>query len=146
MSPFPLSCCLRKFLKEVMKAATPTTQVTHLYTSIRVRTLTKVMHCLAPGPLNTCCHGDCCSLIGPGKQLVHYTTTPVLMSEPISLGEGGADLPSLLELEAEPFFSSDPPTDDPAAALLSHAHLDSDLWRLTSSGAGVASNVIYQSP
>ncbi|XP_044027274.1 heat shock factor protein 1 isoform X2 [Siniperca chuatsi] len=62
-----------------------------------------------------------------GKQLMHYTATPVLMSEPISLGEGGADLPSLLELEAEPFFSSDPPTDDPAAALLSHAQLDSDL-------------------
>ncbi|XP_035537177.1 heat shock factor protein 1-like isoform X2 [Morone saxatilis] len=61
-----------------------------------------------------------------GKQLVHYTATPVLMSEPISLGEGGVDLPSLLELEAEPFFSTDPPTDDPAA-LLSHAHLDSDL-------------------
>ncbi|KAI3359027.1 hypothetical protein L3Q82_015426 [Scortum barcoo] len=62
-----------------------------------------------------------------GKQLVHYTATPVLMSEPVSLGEGGADLPSLLELEAEPFFSSDPPTDDPADALLSHAPLDSDL-------------------
>uniref|UniRef100_A0A8C4HFB6 HSF-type DNA-binding domain-containing protein n=1 Tax=Dicentrarchus labrax TaxID=13489 RepID=A0A8C4HFB6_DICLA len=61
-----------------------------------------------------------------GKQLVHYTATPVLMSEPISLGEGGVDLPSLLEMEAEPFFSTDPPTDDPAA-LLSHAHLDSDL-------------------
>lgn len=127
MSPFPLSCCLKKLLKEVMKAATLTTQVTHLHTYILVRTLTEVMHCLAPGPLNACCHGDSLLLSGPGKQLVHYTATPVLMSEPISLGEGGADLPSLLELEAEPFFSSDPPTDDPAAALLSHAHLDSDL-------------------
>ncbi|XP_022603078.1 heat shock factor protein 1 isoform X1 [Seriola dumerili] len=62
-----------------------------------------------------------------GKQLVQYTTTPVLMSEPLSLGEGGTDLPSLLELEAEPYFTPDPPTDDPAAALLSHAQLDSDL-------------------
>ncbi|XP_008297547.1 heat shock factor protein 1 isoform X2 [Stegastes partitus] len=63
-----------------------------------------------------------------GKQLVQYSAaTPVQMSEPISVGEGGADLPSLLELEAEPFFDSDLPTDDPAAALLSHAHLDSDL-------------------
>uniref|UniRef100_A0A3B4VFC4 Heat shock transcription factor 1 n=1 Tax=Seriola dumerili TaxID=41447 RepID=A0A3B4VFC4_SERDU len=61
------------------------------------------------------------------KQLVQYTTTPVLMSEPLSLGEGGTDLPSLLELEAEPYFTPDPPTDDPAAALLSHAQLDSDL-------------------
>lgn len=69
----------------------------------------------------------CCSLIGPGKQLVHYMATPVLMSEPISLGEGGADLPSLLELEAEPFFITDPPTDDPATALLSPTPPDSDL-------------------
>lgn len=68
-----------------------------------------------------------CSLIGPGKQLVQYTPTPVMMSEPISLGEGGADLPSLLELEAEPFFITDPPTDDPATALLSHAQANPDL-------------------
>uniref|UniRef100_A0AAQ5ZF42 HSF-type DNA-binding domain-containing protein n=1 Tax=Amphiprion ocellaris TaxID=80972 RepID=A0AAQ5ZF42_AMPOC len=63
-----------------------------------------------------------------GKQLVQYSVaTPVQLSEPISAGEGGADLPSLLELEGEPFFDADPPADDPAAALLSHAHLDSDL-------------------
>nr|XP_020477126.1 heat shock factor protein 1 isoform X2 [Monopterus albus] len=62
-----------------------------------------------------------------GKQLVQYTATPVLMSEPISLGESGADLPSLLELETEPFFDSDQPADDPAAALLSHTNPDSDL-------------------
>ncbi|XP_073337817.1 heat shock factor protein 1 isoform X2 [Pagrus major] len=62
-----------------------------------------------------------------GKQLVQYTATPLLMSEPISLGEGGADLPSLLELEAEPFFITDPPTDDPVTALLSHAHPNPDL-------------------
>lgn len=65
--------------------------------------------------------------INTGKQLVQYNATPVLMSEPISSGDGGADLPSLLELEAEPFFSSDPPTDDPASSLLEHAHLDLDL-------------------
>ncbi|XP_039648343.1 heat shock factor protein 1-like [Perca fluviatilis] len=44
----------------------------------------------------------CCSVIGPGKQLVHYMSAPVL-------------------LEAEP------PADDPPAALLSPAHLHSDL-------------------
>ncbi|XP_041664967.1 heat shock factor protein 1 [Cheilinus undulatus] len=54
-----------------------------------------------------------------GKQLVQYT------SPQISSGEGGADLPSLLELEAGPFLDS--PTNDPAAALLSHTHSDSDL-------------------
>lgn len=57
---------------------------------------------------------------------MHYTATPVLMSEPINLEEGGADLPSLLELEAEPFFSTDLPTDDPATTLLSPTTLDSD--------------------
>lgn len=62
----------------------------------------------------------CCFLIDPGKQLVQYT--PVL-NESISLEGGGADLPSLLELEEEPFFSSDLPTDDAAADLLSHAGL-----------------------
>ncbi|XP_041811219.1 heat shock factor protein 1 [Chelmon rostratus] len=62
-----------------------------------------------------------------GKQLVQYTATPALMSEPISVGDGGADLPTLLELEAEPFFSADLPADDPATALLSHTHPDSDL-------------------
>ncbi|KAK2830986.1 hypothetical protein Q5P01_018917 [Channa striata] len=55
------------------------------------------------------------------KQLVHYT--PVL-SEPISTKAGEVDL---LELEAEPFFTSDPPTDDPTADLLSHAHTESGL-------------------
>ena len=71
----------------------------------------------------TLCH----SLIGPGKQLVHYTATPVLMSDPTGSGEGGAELPSLLELEAEPFFGADPSADDQPATLLSHTHLDSDL-------------------
>ncbi|KAM8840910.1 heat shock factor protein 1 isoform 2-T3 [Spinachia spinachia] len=62
--------------------------------------------------------------INAGKQLVQFTATPVLMSEPIS---SEADLPSLLELEAEPFFISDSPADDPADALLSPSQLDSDL-------------------
>ncbi|KAM6899974.1 heat shock factor protein 1 [Xenentodon cancila] len=62
-----------------------------------------------------------------GKQLVQYTATPFQVSEPVSLGEGEADLPSLLELEAEPFFGSDTPTDDPADTLLNHTHLDANL-------------------
>ncbi|KAL6100312.1 hsf1 [Pungitius sinensis] len=61
--------------------------------------------------------------INAGKQLVQFTATPVLMSEPIS---SEADLPSLLELEAGPFFS-DSPTDDAADALLNPSQLDSDL-------------------
>ncbi|XP_068602942.1 heat shock factor protein 1 [Brachionichthys hirsutus] len=53
-----------------------------------------------------------------GKQLVHYTASPVLGSEPISLGEGVADLPVLLEMEAQRFFSADSPADDTPTALL----------------------------
>ncbi|XP_029919903.1 heat shock factor protein 1 isoform X2 [Myripristis murdjan] len=62
-----------------------------------------------------------------GRQLVQYTATPMAASD---LGE--ADLPALLELEGESYFSTDPPS-DPAAALLAAAgvptqtHLDSDL-------------------
>nr|XP_057902471.1 heat shock factor protein-like isoform X2 [Doryrhamphus excisus] len=48
-----------------------------------------------------------------GKQLVQYT--PVQISEAVDAGEGGADLPSLLELEAEPFLNPDTPTDDQTA-------------------------------
>uniref|UniRef100_A0A665VHU9 HSF-type DNA-binding domain-containing protein n=1 Tax=Echeneis naucrates TaxID=173247 RepID=A0A665VHU9_ECHNA len=61
------------------------------------------------------------------KQLVQYSTTPALLPEPVSLGEGGSDLPSLLELETEPYFTPDPSADDSATALLSQAQLDSDL-------------------
>lgn len=57
----------------------------------------------------------CCSVIGPGKQLVQYTPVP---SEPIS----GADL----SLEAEPFLISEPANED-ASSLLSHACRDADL-------------------
>ncbi|XP_075867491.1 heat shock factor protein 1 isoform X2 [Nelusetta ayraudi] len=53
-----------------------------------------------------------------GKQLVHYTATPLLLPEPITLAEGGADLPSLLELEGEPLFSGDPPPDELGSALM----------------------------
>uniref|UniRef100_UPI003AAA6A6C heat shock factor protein 1 n=1 Tax=Centroberyx gerrardi TaxID=166262 RepID=UPI003AAA6A6C len=58
-----------------------------------------------------------------GKQLVQYMATPTLMTEPIILGEGGADLPSLLELEAEPYFSADPPTEDLTLSLLTTSDL-----------------------
>uniref|UniRef100_A0A3Q2ZFW7 Heat shock transcription factor 1 n=1 Tax=Kryptolebias marmoratus TaxID=37003 RepID=A0A3Q2ZFW7_KRYMA len=67
-----------------------------------------------------CCYGNAPPpLIRTGKQLVHYTATPVQITEPINLEEGGADLPSLLELEAEPLFNSDAPTDNPADVLFS---------------------------
>uniref|UniRef100_A0AAX7SD24 HSF-type DNA-binding domain-containing protein n=1 Tax=Astatotilapia calliptera TaxID=8154 RepID=A0AAX7SD24_ASTCA len=58
---------------------------------------------------------------GTGKQLVQYT--PVQTSE----SDSGADLPALLELETEPFLSSDPHTEDPGITLLNHGNLDSNL-------------------
>lgn len=84
-----------------------------LYTSVHVRTLFELDIVVTAW------------YSGAGKQLVQFSATPVLMSEPIS---SEADLPSLLELEAGPFFISDSPTDDPADALLSPSKLDSDLW------------------
>uniref|UniRef100_A0A8C7WNQ7 Heat shock transcription factor 1 n=1 Tax=Oryzias sinensis TaxID=183150 RepID=A0A8C7WNQ7_9TELE len=62
-----------------------------------------------------------------GKQLVQYTATPVQVPEAVSLEDGVADLPSLLELEAGPFFGSDTPADDPPDVLLNHTQLDSNL-------------------
>ncbi|XP_024154173.1 heat shock factor protein 1 isoform X1 [Oryzias melastigma] len=62
-----------------------------------------------------------------GKQLVQYTVAPVQVPEAVSLEDGVADLPSLLELEAGPFFGSDAPADDPPDVLLNHSQLDSNL-------------------
>ncbi|XP_047239360.1 heat shock factor protein 1 isoform X2 [Girardinichthys multiradiatus] len=62
-----------------------------------------------------------------GKQLVQYTAAPLLLTEPVILGDGDADLPSLLEYETEPLFNSDAATDDPPDILLSPIQLDSNL-------------------
>uniref|UniRef100_A0A3B5MRE6 Vertebrate heat shock transcription factor C-terminal domain-containing protein n=1 Tax=Xiphophorus couchianus TaxID=32473 RepID=A0A3B5MRE6_9TELE len=67
------------------------------------------------------------SLICAGKQLVQYTATPLHLTEPVVLGEGDADLPSLLEYETEPLFNSDAAGDDPPDVLLSPSQLDSNL-------------------
>lgn len=103
---FPTSCCLMKLLREVKKAE----RVSHAFSKL-----------LLHPPV--CCHVMtlCCSLIGAGKQLVQYT--PVQTSE----SDSGADLPALLELETEPFLSSDPHTEDPGITLLNHGNLDSNL-------------------
>uniref|UniRef100_A0A3B3TL88 Heat shock transcription factor 1 n=1 Tax=Poecilia latipinna TaxID=48699 RepID=A0A3B3TL88_9TELE len=68
-----------------------------------------------------CCHGVCSdlsALICAGKQLVQYTATPLHLTEPVVLGEGDTDLPSLLEYETEPLFSSEAAGDDPPDVLL----------------------------
>ncbi|CAG5887035.1 unnamed protein product [Menidia menidia] len=62
-----------------------------------------------------------------GKQLVQYTATPIQIPEPLSLEGDGTDLPSLLELESQPFFGSDVPSDDATDELLRQTQLDSNL-------------------
>ncbi|PWA27307.1 hypothetical protein CCH79_00020001 [Gambusia affinis] len=62
-----------------------------------------------------------------GKQLVQYTATPLHLSEPVVLGEGDSELPSLLEYETEPLFNSEAAGDDPPDILLSPSQLDSNL-------------------
>uniref|UniRef100_A0A096MA12 Heat shock transcription factor 1 n=1 Tax=Poecilia formosa TaxID=48698 RepID=A0A096MA12_POEFO len=53
-----------------------------------------------------------------GKQLVQYTATPLHLTEPVVLGEGDTDLPSLLEYETEPLFNSEAAGNDPPDVLL----------------------------
>lgn len=71
---------------------------------------------------------SCLPLIGPGKELVHYMATPLQTPELNLLGGGEADMPSLLELDEEPFFTTDLPEEDPTTALLTTSQPQSDLW------------------
>lgn len=80
-----------------------------------------------PSPLSSDSLTSCFSLIGPGKELVHYMAMPLQTPEVSLLGGGGADMPSLLELEEEPFFTSDLPEEDPTTTLLTPSHPHSDL-------------------
>lgn len=68
---------------------------------------------------------SCFSVIGPGKELVHYMATPLQTPEVSILGGGAADMPSLLELDEEPFFTTDLPEEDPT--LLTPSQPNSDL-------------------
>ncbi|XP_053468593.1 heat shock factor protein 1 isoform X1 [Ictalurus furcatus] len=60
---------------------------------------------------------ECSDNIKPGKQLVQYTAQPVVVTDPMSTENTGADLPSLLELDGDSYFSPDP-ADDPTISLL----------------------------
>lgn len=51
-----------------------------------------------------------------GKQLVQYTSQPVILPDPITTADiGGNDLPILLELEDDTYFE---PAEDPTISLL----------------------------
>ncbi|XP_030202467.1 heat shock factor protein 1 isoform X1 [Gadus morhua] len=51
-----------------------------------------------------------------GKQLVQYSTTPILMPEPMGCLGGVADLPSLLQLQEDSFYSPPLPEDHPSVS------------------------------
>ncbi|KAL0961919.1 hypothetical protein UPYG_G00333370 [Umbra pygmaea] len=54
-----------------------------------------------------------------GKQLVQYTSQPVLLTDQFTPEHCGADLPILLELEGDSYFSQDQdPEEDPTISLL----------------------------
>ncbi|XP_070995468.1 heat shock factor protein 1-like isoform X3 [Oncorhynchus clarkii lewisi] len=54
-----------------------------------------------------------------GKQLVQYTSQPMLLTDPLTNENGGADLPTLLELEGDSYFTQDQdPEEDPTISLL----------------------------
>ncbi|CAB1320471.1 unnamed protein product [Coregonus sp. 'balchen'] len=54
-----------------------------------------------------------------GKQLVQYTSQPMLLTDPLTSENGGADLPTLLELEGDSYFTQDQdPEEDPTISLL----------------------------
>ncbi|RXN15422.1 heat shock factor 1-like isoform X1 [Labeo rohita] len=52
-----------------------------------------------------------------GKQLVQYTSQPVILPDPVSTETTGTDLPILLELEGDSYFGSEP-AEDPTISLL----------------------------
>uniref|UniRef100_A0A671PAT9 Heat shock factor protein 1-like n=1 Tax=Sinocyclocheilus anshuiensis TaxID=1608454 RepID=A0A671PAT9_9TELE len=52
-----------------------------------------------------------------GKQLVQYTSQPVILPDPVSTESTGTDLPILLELEGDSYFGSEP-AEDPTISLL----------------------------
>ncbi|KAF7691004.1 heat shock factor protein 1 isoform X1 [Silurus meridionalis] len=61
---------------------------------------------------------ECGDNMKPGNQLVQYTAQPVVVNDPMTTTESTSeDLPSLLELEEDSYFSPDP-ADDPTISLL----------------------------
>uniref|UniRef100_A0A671P3R7 Heat shock factor protein 1-like n=1 Tax=Sinocyclocheilus anshuiensis TaxID=1608454 RepID=A0A671P3R7_9TELE len=60
---------------------------------------------------------DLDSLAIVSKQLVQYTSQPVILPDPVSTESTGTDLPILLELEGDSYFGSEP-AEDPTISLL----------------------------
>uniref|UniRef100_A0A8C2CRN3 Heat shock transcription factor 1 n=1 Tax=Cyprinus carpio TaxID=7962 RepID=A0A8C2CRN3_CYPCA len=60
---------------------------------------------------------DFALMVFSGKQLVQYLSQPVILPDPVSTETTGADLPTLLELEGDSYFGSEP-AEDPTISLL----------------------------
>uniref|UniRef100_A0A8C4YUL2 HSF-type DNA-binding domain-containing protein n=1 Tax=Gadus morhua TaxID=8049 RepID=A0A8C4YUL2_GADMO len=67
-------------------------------------------------PGSACADFDLDSLDTVRKQLVQYSTTPILMPEPMGCLGGVADLPSLLQLQEDSFYSPPLPEDHPSVS------------------------------
>ncbi len=57
------------------------------------------------------------SLVFSGKQLVQYTSQPVILPDPVTTETSGTNMPILLELEDDSYFDSEP-DEDPTISLL----------------------------
>uniref|UniRef100_A0A671QA08 Heat shock factor protein 1-like n=1 Tax=Sinocyclocheilus anshuiensis TaxID=1608454 RepID=A0A671QA08_9TELE len=61
--------------------------------------------------VNICLGNYCDQMVFSGKQLVQYTSQPVILPDPVSTETSATDLPMLLELEGDSYFGSEPAED-----------------------------------
>ncbi|KAK2887584.1 hypothetical protein Q8A67_015812 [Cirrhinus molitorella] len=78
-------------------------------------TLASIQDLLSPEPMKETESGA--DAADSGKQLVQYTSQPVILPDPVSIETTGTDLPILLELEGDSYFGSEP-AEDPTISLL----------------------------
>ncbi len=69
------------------------------------------------GVLGLCHQMKFASLVFSGKQLVQYTSQPVILPDPVTTETSGTNMPILLELEDDSYFDSEP-DEDPTISLL----------------------------
>ncbi|XP_016317930.1 heat shock factor protein 1-like isoform X1 [Sinocyclocheilus anshuiensis] len=70
--------------------------------------LASIQDLLSPEPVKETESGDS---ENSGKQLVQYTSQPVILPDPVSTETSATDLPMLLELEGDSYFGSEPAED-----------------------------------
>uniref|UniRef100_A0A673IKA7 Heat shock factor protein 1-like n=1 Tax=Sinocyclocheilus rhinocerous TaxID=307959 RepID=A0A673IKA7_9TELE len=70
--------------------------------------IVSIQDLLSPEPVKETESGDS---EDSGKQLVQYTSQPVILPDPVSTETSATDLPMLLELEGDSYFGSEPAED-----------------------------------